>query len=70
MNNLKSNKKKSTQSERTHLLEMTIIRMAESVSLLKKQIDILSVNQGKIIDAISPPKEEDNKVDEAESTGV
>ena len=67
---IKSNKKKSTMNDRIHLLEMTIIRLAETTSKLKKQIDILSANQNKIIDSISPPKETDNEVDEAESTGV
>ena len=67
---IKNNKKKATQSDRIHLLEMTIIRLAETTSRLKKQIDILSGNQNKIIDAISPPKEDDNDVDEADSTGV
>tara|TARA_R110002049_G_scaffold230196_2_gene402342 strand:+ start:3718 stop:3894 length:177 start_codon:yes stop_codon:yes gene_type:complete len=57
-------------NDRIHLLEMTIIRLAETTSKLKKQIDILSANQNKIIDSISPPKETDNEVDEAESTGV
>jgi len=67
---IKNNKKKATQSDRIHLLEMTIINLAETTSRLKKQIDILSANQNKIIDAISPPKEEGDTVDEAESTGV
>tara|TARA_R110000796_G_scaffold139869_1_gene256045 strand:+ start:220 stop:369 length:150 start_codon:yes stop_codon:yes gene_type:complete len=49
---------------------MTIINLAETTSRLKKQIDILSGNQNKIIDAISPPKEEGSEVDEAKSTGV
>ena len=64
------NIKKKTTNDRIHLLEMTIIKLAETTSILKKQIDILSANQNKIIDAISPPKEEGNTVDEAESTGV
>ena len=67
---IKNNKKKSTMNERIHLLEMTIINLAETTSRLKKQIDILSHNQNKIIDAISPPKDTGNEVDEAESTGV
>ena len=67
---IKSGKKKSTQSDRIHLLEMTIINLAETTSKLKKQIDILAGNQNKIIDAISPPEETGNEVDEADSTGV
>ena len=67
---IKSNKKKSAMNDRVHLLEMTIIRLAETTSRLKKQIDILAANQNKIIDAVSPPQETDNEVDEAESTGV
>lgn len=67
---IKAGKKKSTMNDRIHLLEMTIIRLAQSVSLLKEQIDKLSHNQNKIIDAISPPKETGNEVDEANSTGV
>ena len=67
---IKQGKKKAILSERLHLLEVTMIRMAESISLLKKHNDILSQNQSKIIDAISPPKEEGDTVDEAESTGV
>mgnify|MGYP003652456581 CR=1 FL=1 len=64
------NIKKKTTNDRIHLLEMTIINLAETTSRLKKQIDILSGNQNKIIDAISPPKEEGSEVDEAKSTGV
>lgn len=64
------NIKKKTTNDRIHLLEMTIINLAETTSRLKKQIDILAGNQNKIIDAISPPKEDDKDVDEAESTGV
>ena len=67
---IKEGKKKSKLNARVHLLEMTIIRMAESISLMKKQIDILAGNQNKIIDAISPPEKTDNEVDEANSTGV
>ena len=67
---IKAGKKKGTMNDRIHLLEVTMIRMAESISLLKKQIDILSGNQNKIIDAISPPKDTGNEIDEAESTGV
>ena len=67
---IKSGKKKSTQSDRIHLLEMTIINLAETTSKLKKQIDILAGNQNKIIDAVSPPEKIDNEVDEADSTGV
>mgnify|MGYP003636874685 FL=1 len=67
---IKEGKKKSTANERIHLLEMTLIKLAETTSILKKQIDILSANQSKIIDAISPPKEEGSEVDEAKSTGV
>lgn len=59
MSNIKSNKKKSTQADRIHLLEMTVIKLAETTSILKKQIDILSANQGKIIDAISPPEDKE-----------
>ena len=59
MSNIKSNKKKSTQADRIHLLEMTIINLAETTSRLKKQIDILSHNQNKIIDAISPPEDKE-----------
>jgi hypothetical protein len=64
------NIKKKTTNDRIHLLEMTVIKLAETTSILRKQIDILSANQGKIIDAISPPKEEGSQVDEAKSTGV
>ena len=67
---IKQGKKKSTLNDRVHLLEMVIIRMAETSSILKKKIDILSQNQNHIIDSISPPNKEGGKVDEAESTGV
>ena len=67
---IKQGKKRGTMNDRIHLLEMTVIKLAETTSILKKQLDILSANQSKIIDAISPPKEEGDTVDEAESTGV
>lgn len=67
---IKQGKKKSTLNDRVHLLEMVIIKLAESVSLLKKHNDKLTQNQNMIIDSISPPNEEGNDVDEARSTGV
>tara|TARA_R110000796_G_scaffold103802_1_gene213230 strand:+ start:623 stop:799 length:177 start_codon:yes stop_codon:yes gene_type:complete len=56
---IKQGKKKSAVNDRIHLLEMTVIKLAETTSILKKQLDILSANQSKIIDAISPPKDKE-----------
>ena len=56
---IKQGKKRGTMNDRIHLLEMTVIKLAETTSILKKQIDILSANQNKIIDAISPPEDKE-----------
>ena len=56
---IKEAKKRGTMNDRIHLLEMTVIKLAETTSILKKQLDILSHNQNKIIDAISPPEDKE-----------
>lgn len=63
---LKSNLKKSSINDRVHLLEMTILNMAQSISMIKKNQDILIGNQNKIIEAITPAEEvEETPVKEA-----
>tara|TARA_R110002050_G_scaffold24985_3_gene66721 strand:- start:771 stop:980 length:210 start_codon:yes stop_codon:yes gene_type:complete len=69
MSDLKSNIKKSTLSDRVHLLETTIINMAESTSIIKANQDKLINNQNKIIGDIYADKES-SEVDESQSTGV
>ena len=66
---MKNNIKKAKLNDRVHLLEMTVIRMSESLTKVIERIEILSKNQQKIIDALTPNEEKDD-VDEAESTGV
>tara|TARA_R110000796_G_scaffold215671_1_gene331655 strand:+ start:472 stop:684 length:213 start_codon:yes stop_codon:yes gene_type:complete len=70
MSDLKSNIKKSTLSDRVHLLETTIINMAESTSIIKANQDKLINNQNKIINDLYTKEEESNEVDESQSTGV
>lgn len=71
MSDLKSNIKKSTLSDRVHLLETTIINMAESMSIIKANQDKLINNQNKIIgDIYADDTDDSNEVDESQSTGV
>jgi len=60
--------KKKRTNDRIHLLEMTIINMSESITKIIERTEILSKNQQRIIDALTPDNKED--VDEAEATGV
>ena len=65
--------KKSSLSKRINLLEMTLIRMSESMTKIIERTEILSKNQQRIIDAITGgdnKEEDDNDVDESQSTGV
>ena len=65
--------KKKRVNDRVHLLEMTLIRMSESMTKIIERTEILSKNQQKIIDAITEgenKEEKSNDVDESQSTGV
>ena len=65
--------KKNRVNDRVHLLEMTLIRMSESMTKIIERTEILSKNQQRIIDAITGgdnKEEDDNDVDESQSTGV
>mgnify|MGYP003678953783 CR=1 FL=1 len=65
--------KKNRVNDRVHLLEMTLIRMSESMTKIIERTEILSKNQQKIIDAITEgenKEEESNDIDESQSTGV
>ena len=65
--------KKNRVNDRVHLLEMTLIRMSESMTKIIERTEILSKNQQKIIDAITEgenKEEKSNDVDESQSTGV
>tara|TARA_R110000744_G_scaffold251303_1_gene367255 strand:+ start:562 stop:774 length:213 start_codon:yes stop_codon:yes gene_type:complete len=65
--------KKSSLSKRINLLEMTLIRMSESMTKIIERTEILSKNQQRIIDAITGgenKEEKSNDVDESQSTGV
>tara|TARA_B110000211_G_C13709250_1_gene390998 strand:- start:277 stop:483 length:207 start_codon:yes stop_codon:yes gene_type:complete len=67
---IKEGKKKGTMNDRIHLLESTIINMAESISIMKANQDKLINNQNKIINDLYKKEEESNEVDESQSTGV